>query len=255
MLYIHMLKDLNLKSADIESMQIIRELKRSVLLPIEEKEIEKLTELFFASEADREAVNTAIALVLPAIEEIQQIASKENPIYEPINMKRAVNIIKESWPALIKNIEYIEKISEEKRQLLAEFSQTLNLIPQLKTEQEKEEYNRKLNAVFENVLRSKEFRFNFQDIINEMHKENVSGLSKSMAEGYFFHIRLEEEIRKDRFEVIRKRVPPAELEQVEKIARMIDKIEKGVLAAHCYNLRMVELAVHLYAMVKMALRG
>ncbi|MFH1682241.1 MAG: hypothetical protein ABIA37_00440 [Candidatus Woesearchaeota archaeon] len=255
MLYIHMLKDLNLKSAEIESTQIIRELKRSVRLPVAEAEIDKITELFFASEADKEAIETAISLILPTMEGIQKIFSRNDPLYELINLKRANGVLKEAFPALVANIEYIEEINQEKNRLFTEFTQTLNLINKLKDEQEKKDHNQKLNLIFERVLRNKEFKFNFMGIVNEVHKENVSGLCKSMAEGYFFHVRLEEEIRKDRFEVIRRRVPATELEEVERISTQISKIERGVLAAYNYNLRMVELSVYLYSMVKMIMRG
>jgi hypothetical protein len=112
-------------------------------------------------------------------------------------------------------------------------------------------YNNKLNIIFQKILRNKEMYFNFEGIINEANTEHLNALSTSMENGFLFHLLLEEEINKIKFNIIKNRIPKEELERIEKIKQKVSDIKKGVDRAYENNMRMVQLAVILYSYIKM----
>jgi hypothetical protein len=72
-----------------------------------------------------------------------------------------------------------------------------------------------------------------------------------MENGFLFHLLLEEEINKIKFNIIKNRIPKEELERIEKIKQKVSDIKKGVDRAYENNMRMVQLAVILYSYIKM----
>ena len=131
----------------------------------------------------------------------------------------------------------------------------LNIIPHLKTKDEKVAHNDRLNKPFQTILRNTEFTFRSNDIINEGHVNAIQGLHESMLKGFFFHYTLEEELKKLDFQGIKKRLPVAEIADVEEIEKNIENINKGVKRAYEVNMRMVNKAVVLYACVKWLHQG
>ena len=94
------------------------------------------------------------------------------------------------------------------------------------------------------------FGFNGFDIVNERQVEEFKALHESMLKGYLFHYSLEEELRKASFTDIRSRIPADRLKEVEEIHKEILEIQKGINIAYAANMRMVNLALVMYAYVK-----
>ena len=60
MLYIHQLKDLTPKSADIEVVPVIREIKTRTPYPLREENVKDYFELFFVSESEKKTMQRAL---------------------------------------------------------------------------------------------------------------------------------------------------------------------------------------------------
>jgi NADH dehydrogenase/NADH:ubiquinone oxidoreductase subunit G len=250
MLYIHRLGDLNPKSAEIESTIVVRDLKKQKP-NITEEQFQKDFAAFFISDSDSQAISNAISLINPTIDDVKAIFEKNDSLYEPINLKRAIDILKETPDPLFSNLNYAEDIKKWKDQFIKEITQILNVVPTLKKKEDMELYNNRLNVIFQKILRNKEMKFDFNGIINEANTEHINALSTSMENGFLFHLLLEEEINKTKFSIIKNRIPKQEIEQVEKIKQMVNGIKKGVDRAYENNMRMVQMAVILYSYIRM----
>jgi hypothetical protein len=251
MLYIHRLSDLNPKSAEIESTLIIRELKRKIKLPITKEIIEGELQTIFISDTDSQSISNAISLINPTADEINKIFDKNDPLYEPINMKRAMDILREMPDPLFANLNYAEYLKNWKQNFIAEFVDILNNIPKLTKKEDQEAYNKKLNDIFEKLLRRQDLFFNSAGLINEANIEHIEALNSSMENGFLFHILLEEEIHKVKFSIIRNRIPKDELAIVESLKQKIATIKDGIDRAYAHNLRIVQLAVILYSYIRL----
>lgn len=250
MLYIHKLKDLNPKSADIESTQLIRELKSKTPMPISEAKFKELVLPFFITDTDRKHILVAIDLLTPTIEELQQLIARNDPLFEQISLTRTLNNLTEIPAPLIANLAYLERLNEWKEQFMHEFPMILNTIPKLRTQQEKVAFNQELNNVFEKILRNTEFCFNFEDIINEAHTEHLHSINEAMNNGFMFHFTLEEEMKKLKFDAIRQRIPPLELAKIDNLSLSLMNIKDGIDRIYELNMKKVNLAVILYSYVK-----
>jgi hypothetical protein len=252
MIYIHTLKDLHPKTAEIESTLLIRELKKNHILPLPESSLQEHFFTFFMSETDKQSILSAISLIEPVSEEIKAVLAEKNPIHEPINLQRAINIVG-GLPAILTNtLNYADEISNWKSEFTHDFAILLNMIPELKTKEQKVALDKNLSQIFEKILRNNQFAFNLNGVINEAHVEHISSLCASMSNGYFFHVTLEEEIKKQNFDNIKERIPFVELERVTNITQKLLEIKKGVERAYENNMRMVNLAVLLYSYIKWA---
>jgi hypothetical protein len=250
MIYIHKLIDLNPKSADIESTLIIREIKKKIKT-LSEQQLQSDFSMFFMSETDHLAMDKALELVNPAIEEIKKIAEENNDLYEQLNLKRAVSVLLEMPEPLKKNIEYATEINRWKDELVRDLIYVLKSLPAAKTQQEKIDYNKRISDIMAKILRKQDaFAYNYQGIINEAEVEHITSLHTSMEQGSFFHFTLQEELKKLKFEQIRSRIPSQDLQRVEKIKNMVFDIKNGVDRAYENNMRMVNLAVIIYSYVK-----
>lgn len=250
MLYVHQLKDLTAKSADIESVFIIRELKQKTPLPLTEEKIREYFSLFFVSESEKNAMSRAYSLIDTTMQDIIQLAHMNDPELEPINLQRALNMLKEIPQPLLNNLNYAKEVSAWQEGLVKEFPYLISSIPNLSTHQEKVNCNIKLNSIFEKLLRSNDMAFNYKDVINEAHTSRMNDLSESMARGFLFHIFLEEELKKVDFSKIKQRISPGKLEAVERIHARVDDIKKGVDAAYDVNMRMIIWAINVYGYIK-----
>jgi hypothetical protein len=99
-------------------------------------------------------------------------------------------------------------------------------------------------------LRSNTFNFNYNDVVSEGQKSRMADLSESMAKGFFFKVLLQEEIKKQSFELIRSRIPGEKLRKSDFIKIKIDDIRKGVDAAYDFNFRMINFALVVYGYIK-----
>ncbi len=250
MLYIQTLKDLNPKTAEIESTPLIREIKRNNHLPLNGEALKEQFSVFLVSQTDIDALSKAIGLIPGAVEDITALPNS-NTEYELINLQRACSALQELAEPLNKNIEYMKKISEWQESSFGELASALNGLQSSKSSEEKKQCLQKMGALFDVLLRNdKEFVFNFWDIVNEAEIARVNFLTKIIDEGLFFHVKLEEHLKRQDFNAIRNRIPAEALEKVELIAGKITEIKKGIERAYESNMRMVNLSVVLYSFVK-----
>jgi D-Tyr-tRNAtyr deacylase len=250
MLYIHNLQSLNPKSAEVEVLPLIRELKKKTPYPLaEDKFLEQFSSLF-VSTLDKENMEQALQIVAPTIEKVKKLMLEKDSVHEHINLQRTIQLLNEVPVSLQKNLEFAQEIIGFQVNFAAQLTGLLNRIPQLKVMEEKKEVNRQLDQVFQKILRNSSFTFNYKDIINEAHIEHMRGLVDSMEKGYFFSVSLEEELKKMRFEELKLRIPQQRLQEAEDIKKDIDTIKKGVDRAYELNMRMLNWAVILYSYIK-----
>lgn len=250
MLYIHNLQSLNPKSAEVEVIPLIRELKKKTPYPIAEKQfLEQFTPLF-VSTLDTENMEQSLNTVFPTIEKVKKLMIEKSEVHEPINLQRTMQLLNEVPTPLQKNMDYAQEIIELQTNFAAQLTPLLNKIPQLKSLEEKKECNKQIDQIFQKILRNNNFTFNYKDIINEAHIEHMRGLVESMEKGYFFNITLEEELKKMKFEELKQRIPEQKLKEAEEIKKNIETIKKGVDRAYEINMRMQNWAVILYSYIK-----
>ncbi|MBI2669258.1 hypothetical protein HYX14_05435 [Candidatus Woesearchaeota archaeon] len=255
MLYIHKLNDLAPKTADVESVYLIRELKQKTPYPFTAERVGEYFSDFFWSDTDRLAMEQALVLIQPTIERVKQIAAEQNELHEPLNLQRAIQIIEEMLEPLQKNIAFAWEIQEWQKSFSSTFVPLFNAIPKLKTQEEKISANEKVNGLFQRVLRNNDFAFNAQDIVNEGEVSHITGLSESLARGFFFHVSLEEELKKVDFETIKTRIPAEKLAETERVQQQLETIKRGIERAYAANMRMVNWGLVMYAYVKWMMAG
>src|SRR3989344_3959542 len=249
MIYIHELKALNPKSAEIESVPIIREIKEKRRLPLSEEHILQDFVKFMVKESDIKLMENAAELIPHAIEEILNL-SKSSQNTEQINLKRAHTDLQVMHDHLKINIDYARQIFAWQFPAIPQIAMLINKIPSLKTKEEKTRFNSEISPLFEMVLRNKQFTLLFWDIIHEAHVESIKGIVQGIDEGVFFHKEVDEYTKRLGFSEIRKRLPQEELRMFDSIAAKIPEIKKGVDTAYDMNKRMVGFAVQLYSYVK-----
>lgn len=250
MIYIHNLKDLSAKTADIESVPIIRELRKSVVLPISEEKLHDSLREYFMLETDERVMVNALSLIEPTVERIKEIFEQRDPLYEPINLKRAVDMLIEICTPLENNIMYTRDVYAAKNNIIVELGNIFNNISKLKSQEELRLLNQKLNDVFKKVLRNENMELNVNGIVSEPQLERINALNRNIENGFLFHISIEEELSKKTFNIIKQRIPYKELERVERIMENIRNIKDGVEVAYRNNMRMVNLALLLYSYIK-----
>lgn len=245
------LSSLSLRTAEIESIYIIRDLAHKASLPLSEQYLDQEFSLFFVSDTDKEIMRSSEALIDATIQDIIKLGDIKGNIYELINLQRTINTLKESHRPLIQNLKFAGDLQIWQQGCLSEIAHILNSIPDLKAQEDRIHFNQKLNEVFQTILRNNEFSFNSKDIINEMHVEHMNALKESLSRGFLFHVTLEEELKKEDFSEIKGRISAEAIQAVESLARKIEDIKRGVDRAYDLNLRMVNWALQLYCYVKM----
>ncbi len=255
MLYIHKLPDLGKKSAEIESVYILRELKRKFSLPINLDQMEKHLYEFYVSETDLEAIKGAISLIPPTVAELKAILAAGGKSLEPVNFERSTNILNSLVSPLKGSLVYCTERKRSQERNIREITNMINLIPATKRSEEKITLNRGISQFFEGLFRNKEFMFNCADIVNEGGLSQVQGLSESAAKGFFYHWTLEEELKKLHVNEIKARVPVELVERLSRVEESISQIRKGTEKAYTINKNMVELSVIIYSFVKWANGG
>lgn len=250
MLYIHSLSHLTPRIADLESVYLIREIKQRTSHPLSEEKMKAHFLPFFISDTDLKHMESALQLVEPTIERVKELRLKNDPAYEPINLQRSIQILKEMPAPLDNNRKYLQNIFDWQGNFAGEVVPILNRLPRLKTREEKESFNQQLNPVFQLVLRNSNMVFNAQDIINEAQLSHITGLSESLQKGFLFRLTLEEELKKQEFGNLRARLAKERLDEVEAVQKNVELIKKGIERAYENNMRMVNWAVLLYTYVK-----
>ena len=253
MLYIHSLKDLAPKTADIESVPIIREIKGRIKKVFSEDDFKSFNE-FFPIQNDINLIINHSKLIEPTIEKIKELINQNNPIYEAINLYRTVSMLEEVNQPLLDNIKYLEEIKSWRTELLKEITSIINSIGLIKTAEERTELNNRINSIFQKILRNNEFTFYAADIINEGKFARIKDLDESLTNGFFFHVTVKEHLDRLSFDAIKERIKNEELEPVESITSDISNIKKGVQTAYDSNMKMVNLIVILYSYIKVLIQ-
>lgn len=255
MLYIHKLSDLQMKSADVESVYLIRDIKQKIGFPIQAGKFEEYFSEFFVSETDLQLMEDSLVLLASTKEKVQALLAQQSDIFEHINLTRAIQILDMLPEGLHANILFCKEMKEWQEQFIMDASSFLNLVPKLRSKEERVMVNGKISSLFEKLLRNDQFSFHFWDIINESHTANLQGLLEGIQKGYLFHFTIEEELKKLDLNGIRNRLPTETIAMVEEIDGNLQQIDKGVKRAYDANMRMVNAALVLFSCVKWVNNG
>ncbi len=250
MVYVNELRHLNLKSAELESATIVRELKEKTSYPLTNEKLQNQVAELLLSPTDKETMLQAFYLVQPTIEEMMSLLSDQSSVYEEVNVQRALTILNELLVPLKRNLDYAEEIIGWQENWIAQTIPVLNGIPRSKTAEDKAAWNKHFSDFFEKILRNSAFSFNYADVINEAHLDHIRGLDEGLGKGFLLRISLEEELKKVNYETLKARLPLPTAEFMEHLRGNVDVIKKGVERAYQGNRRMVQLALVMYAYVK-----
>lgn len=250
MLYIHELRHLNPKMADLESVYLIRELKQKTPYPLVLNDVHTLCTEFFVSPTDVEAIQEAQRLLPEVAQQLHTIVKERNSIHEQINGERALKLVQELQQPLYQSSRYLEDMASWQLSCLEQMIQILNTLPKLKTKEQKAQYNEQLKKIFRRLLRNEDFMLKHHDIIHEGSVHAISGLDEGMGKGFLIHITLEEELKKLSYAVIKGRLPPEELQRIEQLREQVAVLKRGIDRAYQSQMRMVNYAVIWYAYVK-----
>ena len=254
-LYIHKLADLNERAAEIESVYLVRDLKQKMSYPLIAQQVWNYMQDHLVSESDIFAMTQAQNSIEPTILKIKQIAERKDPDHEPINLGRTMQILSNVTPQLANNMQYAQSIFVWRKEFIEDATTILNMLPYLETQEQKVAVNNVVKKMFQKLLRSNEFCSQYLEIINESHTGSMQGLMESMQKGYFFHVTLEEELRKESFDNIRHRIPNEKLLEVEEIKKDILLIKKGVDSAYDANMKLVNCALILFSCIRWVRSG
>ncbi|MBI3037394.1 hypothetical protein HYY73_06635 [Candidatus Woesearchaeota archaeon] len=252
MLYIHKLSDLNPKSAEIESVPFVRGMNMSDSFPFTQKKVSEVFAECIVSDDDTALIERALNLLGPVLAKLGEFLARNDPVHEPVDLKRTMECLKSLALPLANNLQYGREVIALQQEFIGKAAGLLNAIPTLCTAEEKLRVNAEISAYFEKVLRSKGFSFSHQGIIFEAHTGMVRDLAESFRNGYLFHVTLEEELKKATFADIKKRIPAERLKEAEDISASINLIGEGVDQAYRLNMRMVLWAVIFYSCIKLA---
>ncbi len=247
------LKDLNQKSADVECIQLIRDLKRNSSLPLTEEKVKNAISPFFIFPEEIKVMEASYILIEPLIKDTSSLLNTKNAndIYEKISIARACTSLKEIPLALLNNIEDAKQKLVFQQTVAAEATNLFIGITKARSDAEKQDINAKLNKLFGAILRTEEnFVFNSYDIVHEAQIVRMKDLVEEMNSGFIFHVKLGEYIKKQDINEIKKRAPQEDQKKIDEIIQKMIALEKGVDMAYAVNMKMMNLAIMLYAYVK-----
>jgi len=249
MIYIHELKALNPKSAEIESVPIIREIKQKTRLPVSEEHMLSDFARFMVKDSDIKSMEKAAELIPLAMQEILDF-SKASQNAEQINLKRFHTGLQEIDEHLKVNVEFAKMIFSWQFPAMGEIAELVNKTRSLKTKEDKVRFNSEISTIFKTVLRNKQFNLLFWDMVHEAQIQRAKEMMQAVEEGTLFHIEVDEFTKKTPFSEIRKRLPQEELAMFDSIAAKALEIKRGVDTAYDINTRMIGFAVQLYSYMK-----
>lgn len=249
MLYIHKLSDLNVKSAEIESIQVVRSIRQHESSPTQENLGSHLAGNFI-TEADVSVIEQAISLLQPTTARLNELLLSKNPVHESVNIVRSIQGLAQVSNNLSNSLNYARDMMSLQQGIVSGVAAVLNSVPFLRTAAEKSEANAALSRYFELILRSKDLSFNYREIISEGHTLLIRDLLESFRNGYLFHFTLEDEIKKANFDAIKPRIPARFLDESGQLASNIDVIKDGVDRAYDINLRMISQSIVLFSFIK-----
>ncbi len=250
LLYIHGLNQLSSKSAELESVYLMRELKQKVSYPLSNDKLNNMFVPFFASQTDLDLMQQTLELIPVTVEAVQRLIQEQNPVHEAINLQRTVNILQEMVEPLQVNLQFASQMFQTQDSLVGNLTGLLNSIPKLRTMDEKMGVNNQLKEVFYFILRNKDFCFNYVEVISEAQLNHITGLMESLNKGYLFHFSLEDELKKRSFDSLKSSLPIEKVQDAEGIAMNVLLIKKGVERAYNFNFSIINMAVIIYSFIK-----
>jgi len=252
MLYIHKLADFGTKPAEIESVQIIRDIKQKMRFPPKQEDVDVYFSRYAVAWQEIAQMQDSLAIIPLAIQAAEALAARNDPLHESTNINRTLQILRSIPDQLRNDIEYARDMLDWHHAFVDNLLALLPLIPRLSTIEEKKIADRQINSLFEKILRGKEFSFAHLDIVHEGTVQSLEGLRDGMAKGYLFHVTLEEEMKKLPFDEIKRRIPKHRLDESDQMLELVDEVLKGTKAAYDVNMRMANSAVTLYSFIKWA---
>ena len=250
MLYIHKLSQFNQKAADLESVYLIRELKQKTPFPFINNQIQELLTEFLVSDTDKTLIEQALPLIEPTIAIANKLVDEKSELHETANCIRTTQILRELPVPIQNSLLYVYDLHNWQKQFTEEITPLLNSLSKLRTAEQKTVANNRLKDMFKKILRGDEFVFKYPDLVNEGEISAVDGLIESLDRGFLFHFTLEEELKKASFNDLKRRLPQNKIDEAEQIRQNLLLIKKGVDRAQQVNMRMINLAVVMYAYVK-----
>jgi|SRR3989344_4763222 len=250
MIYIHKLSQLSPKIADIEVIPIIRNIKDKINFPLTNESIESSFIEYYVKDENLTLMENSLRAVEILLEELMKIYNEKNQIYEQINIARAIKLVEEIPNPLKNNIEYSKNLLNRKQDIFDELFNIINLLPNTINIEDKRKLNDRINELFNHILRNRDFSFNYNDLINEVHTSHIKDLYNMIDNGFLFHVRLEEELAKTKFNVIKLRIPQELLLTSEKIKEGVLEIKQGVDKAYQINMNSINFALLLYSYIR-----
>jgi hypothetical protein len=247
MLYIHNLDKLNPKSADIEIVPILRQLKSKK--EFSEKSVQERFQPQHISEEDLQLIRHGFVLIQPTFDALTIIDNAKDKQFEVINLERSLQVLSELPGPYEKNIAFFQDIAGFQNQAAEELFAVLSRLQSFK-EGEEGEVNAAINAVFRRLLRGDDFTFVFKDILYEAQRDHAQGLAKSMREAFLIHVPLELSLKHPSVAQIRAQLPQEKLKVIDMLSDNAQAIALGVERAYACNLRMIEWSILIYAYVK-----
>lgn len=252
LLYIHKLSDLNIKSAEIESVPLVRTMNTGGIFPFDSQKISQLFAESAVSEEDITLIDSSFKLVEPTIARLNAILAENDTVHEPVNLKRAAQCLRSISAPLATNLDYSLQVLSLQQEFANTAADLLNSIPTLKTREAQADANSRIGHYFETALRNSGFTFTYVDVIHEGFTTTIHDLIDSFRKGYMFHFTLEDELKKATFEDIKARIPVERLKESDELEYNIRQIYKGIEHALSLNMRMVTWAITFYSCIKLA---
>jgi len=252
MVYINKLQDLNPKTAEVDSVPIVREFKRDAPLPLTVEKLQKYVSNLFRTEDEKNTMLKSLEMIEHTFNMVKELYSQNNPLIEAINLERAMSILKELKEPLSNNINYAEEIFIWNDQIISDFIDTINSLSRLKTNEEKTAANKRLSDIFKMLLRNDNMFYNEQGIVGEARLEHIKSLGESMERGFFLHLNIEDELKKTNFRVIKSRLEQKDSLIIDEIEKNINDIKKGIETAYNHNMRMIKLALIFYSYIRIS---
>lgn len=251
MLYVHELGALSPKVAEVECVPIIRKLRAEHNYPLTMADIRSEFTKFFVNQNEIIAMERSLSQIPLTAQAIVGLANSGDPLYEMQNLQRALTMLNEVPLAMIANIEFANKLLAWQEQSLDEILSIMNSIPHIQTDEHRKMINDAISNIYSFLLRNDQrFGMHYIDIVGEAQKARMENLMESMEQGFFFRISLENQLKRTHFSDIIEQVPKENFVRVESIYSQIELIKRGVDIAYTANLRCVEWALILYAMMK-----
>ncbi len=255
MLYTHKLGDLGRRTVENESIDVVRDIKQKLRYPFNEQAMLDYFARFRIHDAELDLIERGIPLSEPTAQMVEAVLALNDETFEPINLQRTVVSMRSIPTPLVANLAYSWEMAQWHDELVKEFTQILNVLPRLRTQEDKMAANSRVNALFEKLLRNSDFSFRFGDIVHEGQVTMLQGLLESISRGYFFHYTLEEELKKIDFSELKRRLPAHHVSSAQAITHNIEQVQNSVDKAYMLNFRMIELATVMYAFIKAVNNG